>query len=68
MIKDSAASKLFRRFKHRSAKTVVRKLGVKYKLRSSSREVLIGVQRSLMLNPFIPVKVIIYNCQLVPVL
>ena len=43
MIKDGAASKLFRRFKHRSAKTVVRKLGVKYKLRSSSREVLIGV-------------------------
>jgi len=68
MIKDHATSKLFRRFKHRSAKTVVRKLGVKYKLGSSSREVLIGVQCSLVLNPFIPVKVIIYNRQLVPVL
>ena len=61
MIKDYAISKLFRRFKYRSVKTVIWKLGVKYKLRSSSREVLIGVQYSLILNPFILVKVIIYN-------
>ena len=43
MIKDYTISKLFRRFKHRSVKTVVWKLGVKYKLRSSSREVLISI-------------------------
>ena len=43
MIKDHAISKLFCRFKYRSTKTVVQKLRVKYKLRSSSKEVLIGV-------------------------
>ena len=43
MIKDRAISKLFYRFKYRSAKTVIWKFRVKYKLRNSSREVLIGV-------------------------
>ena len=43
IIKDHAISKLFRRFKYRSVKTIIWKLRVKYKLRSSSREVLIGV-------------------------
>ena len=61
MIKNHAISKLFRRFKYRSAKTVIQKLGVKYNLGSSSREVLIGVQYSLILNPFILIKVIIHN-------
>ena len=43
IIKDRAISKLFRRFKYRSVKTVIRKLRVKYKLRSSSREVLSSI-------------------------
>ena len=43
MIKDYAASKPLRRFKYRSVKTVVWKLGVKYKLGSSSREMLISI-------------------------
>ena len=43
MIKNHAASKLFRRFKYKNIKTVVQKLRVKYKLKSSSKEVFIGV-------------------------
>ena len=43
MIKDCAISKLFRRFKYRNVKIIVQKLKVKYKLKSSSKEVLISV-------------------------
>ena len=43
IIKDGIISKLFYRFKYRSIKTIIQKLRVKYKLKSSNKEVLIGV-------------------------
>ena len=43
IIKDNTINKLFCKFKYKSIKTIIQKLGVKYKLKNSNREVLIGI-------------------------